>query len=813
MQVVETQKLPIQEAVAIIPAFDNYLHFPGRDTRAFRGLPLFLWSILYAKEEGVESVVLTDDACITHTALGFGTLVYPEKPETAIYHDTVKRVIEEYGCKNIILLQPTSPLRKKGALISLLQLLRQGEGKSYYTVEEINQEGKVAGKNIYGEISTQIDGNLFGCTADYFLQENNYFIGCDSEEIINDAPYTLQIHTEEDFKTLELLATTRPELLTHNIRTIACIQNQRCVVRNYSEFIDKCDLVVRSGKMDNIETGRTGTRTDIVFASTPKEWQPYSEEEQHIKETNAVPLIFMNMHSGGKIPDSIVNWFAYPFEFEHYGFTLSATVVDFMHKTFPDAKIFNLGVHDPQKRVDLLTFNSTVHADSTEEAFYDKLVQEGVVVDISEEDKKDDTAIYSTRPGWNVHTPDKIKIFRKVRYGNMPWAYIYPWRRKLVLAEATEDNVQSATVLRWDKGKRLAVQWDNTEDVTVYSSDYTDIFRKADVIGGAEYKEQAARLPLVLLRCTSAWVIGQDCVASYFIKKLCKGTVPGPFDKIWTPNLSIAVELLCRRGKDFIRKDKIDTCVWSDGRQAAFDKEYGHAFLHDFGETHKEEAVYEQLATVSGRFNRRWKRLLEALDDPMSRPLLIYVGHGNLWRERTSKYKFINLIPGEWFSLRRAYESFCRIRATFRADVSFLYIDIPEAREQRRPEIIYSTNNFCAATYDTQISGYADSRADKVWVQLRNDLENIIINKQVIPDYSELEYEPVFCNWGDHRMIIYVHEEQLKGYVWQGEQMVSVDIVQYIRGVELRIYRSNGEEVVFEKDANSVEYRYVSRDD
>lgn len=806
------EKIPVTEAVALIPVPRRLPGFPGACTRLFREIPLFVWSILYAQEEGIQPVVVTDGPRIAHTAEGLGARVYLRENVTCENYNLYPEIIRELNCQNVILLLPTSPLRREGVLRGMLQKLTRKQGNSYFTAIPLYGETQQQEKYKKIEAAEKVllaDGNIYGCTADYFLQHNN-FIGDESTAMINEKPYSLRIASVADFTTLEEISLIMPRTLVHPIKKIVLVQNQRCVRRNYSEFIESCDFVIRSGKLDNIDTGKTGKRTDIMFASTPPLWHNFSEQEKHLPEVNAAALIFMFTNSGGSIPDSIHNWYPVDFSYTVYGYTLSATILKFVRRAFPDAHVYNFGAHGPLERTDVLSVGVTGHQNSDEHLFYEQLIKEGVLTDILEDDKSDEEAVYSTNPEWYVHTPDKIKIFYAIANGTTPYGYIYPWMRRLVIAEYCTNGAQSAAVLRWDKGKKLAVQWESSATIDVYTQDYIDVYKKVEVINRADYDAQERFLPIVPIHYTSVWIIGQDQTALHFLKKLDPDAVPGPFNQVWVPNLATAIDFICKRGEGWMTKADLDLCSGQKQKLNVYNKKTGHAIGGAFiEECDRRRVLNEQFTTVEGRIKRRWDSLLQALDDPLGRPLLVYVGMGKLWSSFSGRQRFVNIRPGEWFSLKTAYDSLCRLRQTFKSDVSLLYFDIPEKPEERVAEIIYSSNNFLAATYNIELKRNAEWRADEVWLQFGNRLNGIVSDLAKFTDFPEVNYEPIFCKWGDRREVFYVDDDRLKGYMFREETMIPIEVTSYIRGVELRIVTSTGENVLFRKQPNTIEYNYV----
>lgn len=66
--------------------------------------------------------------------------------------------------------------------------------------------------------------------------------------------------------------------------SICVVSNKTNLKRDYSEFIDSCDLVIRSGKCCNINSGKAGSRIDIVFLPLFREYLQHTIERRHLKE-------------------------------------------------------------------------------------------------------------------------------------------------------------------------------------------------------------------------------------------------------------------------------------------------------------------------------------------------------------------------------------------------------------------------------------------------------------------------------------------------------------------------------------------------
>lgn len=139
--------------IAIIPARGGSKRIPEKNIQLFGGLPLLAHSIQYALANNkiIDDVyVSTDDATIKSIALANGAKVI-DRPE-ALSGDleptltAVKHVLEsiESDVENVILLQPTNPLRPDNLLKEALDIYKNGKYDSLFTVTRNHQKfGKI----------------------------------------------------------------------------------------------------------------------------------------------------------------------------------------------------------------------------------------------------------------------------------------------------------------------------------------------------------------------------------------------------------------------------------------------------------------------------------------------------------------------------------------------------------------------------------------------------------------------------------------------------------------------------------------------
>jgi len=139
--------------IAIIPARGGSKRIPEKNIQLFGGLPLLVHSINYALENSaaIDAVyVSTDDAMIKKIALDNGAKVI-DRPETLSgdLEPTIlalKHVLEsiETDVKNVVLLQPTNPLRPQNLLKEAVEEFQKGKYNSLFTVTRNHQKfGKI----------------------------------------------------------------------------------------------------------------------------------------------------------------------------------------------------------------------------------------------------------------------------------------------------------------------------------------------------------------------------------------------------------------------------------------------------------------------------------------------------------------------------------------------------------------------------------------------------------------------------------------------------------------------------------------------
>lgn len=213
------------KTIAIIPARGGSKRLPGKNIRLLGGIPLIVHSIRYAQQHPfIDAVyVSTDDAEIKAVVLAHGAKVV-DRPEnlSGDFEPTVsalKHVLEVVGAgvENVILLQPTNPLRPDDLLKDAFWKYKEGNYDSLFTVTRNHQKfGKIANDKFIpfnyeiGQRSQDLEplyfenGLLYISKAKLILSDS--VLSKNAYPMVVDHPYAnVDIDTQEDFDYAEYL--------------------------------------------------------------------------------------------------------------------------------------------------------------------------------------------------------------------------------------------------------------------------------------------------------------------------------------------------------------------------------------------------------------------------------------------------------------------------------------------------------------------------------------------------------------------------------------------------------------------------------
>jgi len=142
----------MMKTIAIIPARGGSKRLPNKNILLLGGIPLIAHSILYAQKQSdfIDGIfVSTDDPEIKKVALSYGARVI-DRPEalSGDFEPTVsaiKHAIEgNDSVENIIVLQPTNPLRPENLLKDCFLTYQENQCNSLFTVSRSHQKlGKI----------------------------------------------------------------------------------------------------------------------------------------------------------------------------------------------------------------------------------------------------------------------------------------------------------------------------------------------------------------------------------------------------------------------------------------------------------------------------------------------------------------------------------------------------------------------------------------------------------------------------------------------------------------------------------------------
>jgi CMP-N,N'-diacetyllegionaminic acid synthase len=218
---------------AVIPARGGSKGFPGKNIIDFCGKPLIAWSIEQALEtKEIDSVYVTSDSDeILSVARGYGAKVIVRPAEisgdTATSESAVEHALKILGRSNadaIILMQPTSPLRKpddlgkavnqfvsenldslfSGAVLEdFLIWERKGEGFQSFNYDYKNRGRRQERLPQYVE-----NGSFYISKPDHYVNNNNR-LGGKIGVYLMDFWQSFEVDTPDDLKLMQVLFETK----------------------------------------------------------------------------------------------------------------------------------------------------------------------------------------------------------------------------------------------------------------------------------------------------------------------------------------------------------------------------------------------------------------------------------------------------------------------------------------------------------------------------------------------------------------------------------------------------------------------------
>ena len=214
------------KTIAIIPARGGSKRLPNKNRLSLGGIPLLVHSIQYAQANRTiidEVYVSTDDQKIKEVALQYGAKVMdrPEalsgdlEPTVTVLKHLLQTIQDEV--ENVILLQPTNPLRPKELLSEAFGIFNQGNYDSLFTVTQNHHKlGKIETNKFIpfnytiGQRSQDLEPLYFENGLLYItkasLIKNDKILSQDAYPMVVDHPFAnVDIDSKEDFEYAEYL--------------------------------------------------------------------------------------------------------------------------------------------------------------------------------------------------------------------------------------------------------------------------------------------------------------------------------------------------------------------------------------------------------------------------------------------------------------------------------------------------------------------------------------------------------------------------------------------------------------------------------
>jgi len=180
--------------IGIIPARGGSKLIPGKNIKPLLGKPLIAYTIEVALEAGCldRIIVSTDDGKIAEIAKEYGAEVPFIRPTSLALDSTPMLPVlqhaieylqkeEDYSPDVIVLLQPTSPLRKVGHIKEALEIFLERDVDSVISINEIRQR---FGKFHQGVFESYFEEGLGRKDVEPFYYENGLIYVSKVENIV-----------------------------------------------------------------------------------------------------------------------------------------------------------------------------------------------------------------------------------------------------------------------------------------------------------------------------------------------------------------------------------------------------------------------------------------------------------------------------------------------------------------------------------------------------------------------------------------------------------------------------------------------------
>lgn len=177
-------------------------------------------------------------------------------------------------------------------------------------------------------------------------------------------------------------------------KKICIISNKIDLTRDYSEFVNSCDVVYRVSKMENLDGGLSGSKIDYVVVSTFETYYTFSKEERHVNELGTAKTIYL--HNPVKWPyyqrwnQPLINELPSSCHYDYFPdeiydnnwqqFTTFGIAILIAAKKFPNDRLYLLG----DKNTDIRTLG---YHPNLEMPFINSLIESGRATYIFEKEE------------------------------------------------------------------------------------------------------------------------------------------------------------------------------------------------------------------------------------------------------------------------------------------------------------------------------------------------------------------------------------------------------------------------------------------
>lgn len=355
------------EKIAIIPAKEKSVRCPGKNVRKINGKELFRYSVDFAISINYTPIVSTDSKKIIEWCKNNNILYFEEVVNESNMANCIEQVLLKYNCSLFLILQPTSPIRNFTYIHKMESLLTE-DCKSVYTCDKIKFIGHYDGKfqlqlrdqNPDTKFFYFFDGNMILSRRSSFLKDKCIFDDT-SNYIEESIPYSFQIDNEIDFTIVNwVLSNPSFSGLSVNTKSKKCaiVTNKCNHIKNYSDFIDSCDAVIRINKMDNLATRLVGSKTTDVLVASFWYYRKFSPEarKMQILRDESVQVWFIpeknNTAEEYANEENIKNWkwMSEKAYIKEIDCTTAGLAVSLARDIYPDYDIYFIGDIDPKVR-------------------------------------------------------------------------------------------------------------------------------------------------------------------------------------------------------------------------------------------------------------------------------------------------------------------------------------------------------------------------------------------------------------------------------------------------------------------------------